>query len=168
MLLESKHGQWGDTSALTSPYFTLATPTELSFYYHMRMPSRNVDARLKVILLNDLAVPLVNIFEAAGHNGDDWIRAKACLPEGKYKVMFIGTQDVTYESNIGLDDIQVKAGCTDPLTIVPNGKSFLLTTCNLFNVFHHLLVAEYLPVCIIYCPLTYDPHSPIHSTAFEF
>ena len=127
MITQSRFGQKGDRTILKSPTYTLTTPTKLSFSYHMRMPSRDYDARFQVILSSHLGLPLTEIFNAVGNKGSNWIRESACLPAGTYKVLFIGTQGKTFESDIGLDDISLRDGCASPITIAPTGKHLYLT-----------------------------------------
>ena len=122
MLLQSRYGQNGDTAVLISPLYNVTSPTQLSIHFHMKMPTKELTARLEVFLVTALRLPLLKAFSKVGNYGENWNEERLCLPTGSYMIQFIGTQGKTFDSDIGLDNIKLDGDCNSPLEFNSKGK----------------------------------------------
>ena len=108
LILQSKFGQPGDTSLLTSPMFFAEDHYALAFSYHMNQPDDvSAESGLEVKCLNNLGKPLQTIFKVSGDQGPEWQRQKVCLPYGNYAISFIGALGKTFASDIALDSVDI-------------------------------------------------------------
>ena len=123
MLLQSKFGHPGDTAVLLSPPLTVETCRILTFKYHMKPLESQLQVRL---VSRDFGRPLFTFHSMSGGQTEEWLSSEALiLPNGTYRIAFVGSQGATFNTDIALDDVGLNAEerCEKSNSIITNGET---------------------------------------------
>nr|XP_022333227.1 MAM and LDL-receptor class A domain-containing protein 1-like [Crassostrea virginica] len=101
---EAHSGNW--TARMYSPYVNIASPRNLTFWYHMngagignlQLYRENSDGSIQ------------QLFFKTGRQGVSWNQASVTLPVGFYKLVFEADAALHYSSDLAIDDIRLQDG----------------------------------------------------------
>jgi MAM domain, meprin/A5/mu len=109
MLLDSSAGLPGDQVALFSPLWSFTKSSQLTFYYYMNSSAAKVAPILQVYVYTQLDAYEQLLFIDTTRHDNTWQNAAICLPDGNYRLAFVGTIGSSYMSDIALDKFTLTA-----------------------------------------------------------
>jgi len=108
MLLDSLNGQSGDQVTLLSPKMKFPAKSSLVFLYHMHLKETDMDGALSVYTYTQLGTYDRRLLVAPGNAGESWNSMSVCIPEGEYRLAFVGTVGIPSYSDIAVDNIEIR------------------------------------------------------------
>jgi len=126
MLLDSLNGQSGDQVTLLSPKMTFPANSLLVFLYHMHLKETEMYGALSVYTYTQLGTYDRRLLVARGNAGERWKSTSVCIPEGEYRLAFVGTVGIPSYSDIAVDNIEIRENNTCHLDNGLKGVCFVM------------------------------------------